>query len=149
MSNSRSTKTGAPQGCVLSPLLFSLYTNDCTSKDLSVKLLKFTNDTTLIGLIQDGDESAYRQEVKELAVWWSLNNLELNTLKTVEMTVDFWRNPPALSPLNIMDSTVTAVETFKFLGSIISQDLNWDTHINSIVKKSPTKGVLPMPAEEV
>ncbi len=28
-----------------------------------------------------GDESAYRQEVKELAVCCSLNNLELNTLK--------------------------------------------------------------------
>ncbi len=81
MSNSRSTNTGAPQGCVLSPRLFSLYTNDCTSKDSSVKLLKFVDDTTLIGLIQDGDESAYRQEVKELAVWCSLNYLELNTLK--------------------------------------------------------------------
>ncbi len=57
-------------------------------------------------------------------------------LKTVEMIVDFRRNPPALPPLTIIDSTVAAVETFKFLGSIISQDLKWDTHIDSIVKKA-------------
>ncbi|KAL0153375.1 hypothetical protein M9458_051294 [Cirrhinus mrigala] len=136
MSSSRTTNTGAPQGCVLSLLLFSLYTNDCTSNDPSVKLLKFADDTTLIGLIQDGEESGYRQEVRELAVWCCHNNLELNTLKTVEMIIDFRRSLPALPPLSIMDRTVATVETFKFLGSVISQYLKWDTHINSIVKKA-------------
>src|SRR4029434_3108791 len=54
-SDPRTISTGSPQGCVLSPLLFSLYTNSCTSSHQSVKLLKFADDTTLIGLISGGD----------------------------------------------------------------------------------------------
>jgi len=58
-------------------------------------------------------------------------------LKTVEMIVDFRRNPPALDPLTIIDSsTVAAVESFRFLGTTISQDLKWDNHIDSIAKKA-------------
>ncbi len=134
-SSTRSISTGAPQGCVLSPRLFSLYTNDCTSKDPSIKLLKFAGDTTLIGLIQDSDESAYRQEVKELVVWCSLNNLELNTLKTMEMIVDFRRNPLP-SPTHhheqlCNDSGVTQVHGHHHLpGPKVGN------HIDSIVKKA-------------
>ncbi len=81
--------------CSLPTAILSVH--KCTFKKPSVKLLQFADDTTLIGLIQDGDESAYRQEVKELAVWCSLNNLELNMLKTVEMIVNFWRKGLAKS----------------------------------------------------
>ncbi len=35
-----------------------------------------------------------------------------------------------------MNSTVTAVESFRFLGTTISQDLKWDNHIESIVEKA-------------
>ncbi len=52
------------------------------------------------------------------------------------MIVDFRMNPPPLPPLTIMDSTVAAVESFRFLGTTISQDMKWDNHIDSIVKKA-------------
>ncbi|KAK3548220.1 hypothetical protein QTP70_005157 [Hemibagrus guttatus] len=149
MPNSRTTSTGAPQGCVLSLLLFSLYTNDCSSTDPPCQAPEVRGRHYSHRLIQDGDESAYRQEIEQLAAWCSLNNLELNTLKTVEMIVDFRRNTPALPPLTIMNSTVPTVESFRFLGTTISQDLKWDTHIDATIKKAQAKIVLPSAAEEV
>ena len=50
-SNSITLSTGAPQGCVLSPLLFTLLTHDCTPTHSSNHLVKFADDTTLVGLI--------------------------------------------------------------------------------------------------
>ncbi|XP_061094961.1 hydroperoxide isomerase ALOXE3-like [Conger conger] len=44
---------------LLDPLQFAYRANSCTSSHQSVKLLKFADDTTLIGLISGGDESAY------------------------------------------------------------------------------------------
>ena len=86
-----------------------MYTNDCTSTSSSVKLLKFADDTTVIGLIQDGNG----QEVVQLPSWCSHGSLELNTLRTVELTIDLRR----------ASTTATAVASFKFLGTTISKDL--------------------------
>ncbi len=58
--------TGALQGCVLSPLLYSLYTYDCTATHSSNVIVKFADDTTVIGLITDNDEMPYREEANTL-----------------------------------------------------------------------------------
>ncbi|KAJ0033628.1 hypothetical protein NQD34_000735 [Periophthalmus magnuspinnatus] len=86
------------------PCSSPLYTNCCTSSHDSVKLVKFADDTTLIGLISDSDESAYRREVDRLVSWCSSNNLELNAQKTVEMIVDFRKVTAPLPPLTLTDS---------------------------------------------
>ena len=68
--------TGAPQGCVLNPVLYSLFTQDCVV-------------TMEVGLITDSDEAAYREEVGDLAVWCQDNNLSLNFSKTNELIVHY------------------------------------------------------------
>ncbi len=115
-----------------------------SSKDPSVKLLKFADDTTLIGLIQDGDEPAYRR----LRNWLSGAVLTTWSLKRSKRGDDrgLQEKPPCSPPLTIMNSTVTAVESFRLLGTAISQDPKLDNHIESLVK---AEAVLPSPAEEV
>ncbi len=64
ISNSITLNVGAPQGCVLSPLLYSLYTHDCVSFHSSTSIIKFADDTVVLGLISNNDETAYLDEVE-------------------------------------------------------------------------------------
>ena len=127
--------TGAPQGCVLSPFLFTLFTNDCVSGDQSVRLITFSDDATLIGCIENADETAYREEVQRMVDWCGKNNLVLNVSKTREMTIDFRKHKNPMCQLLIDNTVVKQVESFKFLGSTISSDLSWGNNTASMVKR--------------
>lgn len=64
LSESKVIKTGVPQGCAHSPILCTLYTNDCTSSHPSTFTVKFSDDTAILGLRDaDTDISGYSLEV--------------------------------------------------------------------------------------
>ena len=73
---------------MLSPLLYSLFTHDSMARHDYNTIIKFADDITVVGLITDNDETAYRDEVRDLAVWCQDNNLSLNMIETKEMIVD-------------------------------------------------------------
>ncbi|KAK9535585.1 hypothetical protein VZT92_007958 [Zoarces viviparus] len=52
------------------------------------------------------------------------------------MVVDFRKNAAPPAPITVGDSPVDVVQSFRFLGSIISQDLKWELNISSITKKA-------------
>ena len=61
-----------------------MFTHDCTARHDSNTLIKFADDTTVVGLITDNDETALREKVRDLAVWCQDNNLSLNVIKTCD-----------------------------------------------------------------
>jgi hypothetical protein len=115
--------TVAPQGCVLSPLLYSLFTHDCTTRNDSNTIIKFADDTTVVGLITDNDETAYREEVRDLTMWYKDNNLSLNVIKTKEIIL-------------IDGALVEQVESFKFLVFHITYKLTWSKHTKTVMMKA-------------
>ncbi|KAI5619892.1 hypothetical protein C0J50_20542 [Silurus asotus] len=133
ISSTTTLSTGAPQGCVLSPLLFTLLTHDCARMHSSNHINKFADDTTVVGLISKNEESAYREEVQRLTAWCGANNLTLNVDKTKEMVVDFRRTQSDHSPLIIDGSSV---ESTKFLGVHLVDNLTWSLNTSSITKKA-------------
>ena len=102
----------------------------------SVLLVKFADDTTVEGLVENGDESAYRREVVELVERCENDNLQLSTSKTKEMIVDVRKKKIPVDPLTINGAVIDTVDCFKILGTTISNTLGRDANVDATVKKA-------------
>jgi hypothetical protein len=127
--------TGSPQGCCLSPTLFTLYTNDFNASSDNNKLVKFADDSALLGLVQNDDDSEYKKDVAHIVEWCEENSLDLNVDKTKEMLCDFRKNKVSPEPVVINEKQVERVQDYKYLGTIISANLTWSSHVEKVVSK--------------
>ena len=82
------------------------------AKHYSNTIIKFADDTTVVGLITDNDQTAYREEIRELAVWCQDNNLSFNVSKTKELIVDYRKRRDEQAPINIDRAVVELVTSF-------------------------------------
>ena len=130
LSSTITLNTGAPQGCVLSPVLYTIYTNDCTSVFEHVSVIKFADDTSIFGLISN-DESDYFKQVSLFTDWCDDNYLLLNVSKTKETFIDF----RITAPLIIKDQEIKVVSSYKYLGITLDNKLSWHPHVQTVYKK--------------
>jgi hypothetical protein len=96
----------------------------------------------MVGLITDNDDTAY-WEVRDLTVWCQDNNLSLNVIKAKEMIVDYRKRRTEHTPILIDGAVVEQVESFKFLGVHITNELSWSKHTKTVVKRARQKAYSP------
>lgn len=130
---------GVPQGSVLGPLLFILYTNDLPNTLSNSKAILFADDTTIYYSNKD-IKTLYTNINKDLIVlndWFKTNKLSLNVSKTQYILFNKKRQTHINEELKILigQENVNKVECTKFLGLFIDQNLDWNKHIQHCKSK--------------
>ena len=113
------------------------------AKHDSNTIINFADDTTVVGLITGNDETAYREEVRDLTVWCKDNNLSLQRDQDKGDDCGLQEKEDRARPLLIDGAVVEQVESFKFLGVHITNKLIWSKHTKAVVKRAQQKPISP------
>ena len=103
----------ASQETVVSPFLFTTYTSDFQYSIGSRHLQKFSDDTTIVGCVENGQENEHMILLVQFICWCGKNHLQLKVKKTKEMVVDFRRNKPTSCPGYINGRDIKIVQDNK------------------------------------
>ena len=83
------TNTGATQGCVSSPILYILYTHDCSSSSTNNYIITFSDDLAIFSMLHvDSYTSVYTSEIESFVHLCDNNHLKFNVSKTQDMIFD-------------------------------------------------------------
>ena len=138
---------GAPQGGVLSSLLFIIYINQIFYLPLKGNIQCYADDTCLVYSKKNFHDlkNDMTYDLKILIPYLSSINLVINIKKT-QFLIFKSRN---MNTTNIFENIlingeiIQSIKNYKYLGVVIDENLNWKNHVEKIANTiSPYIGIL-------
>src|SRR5664279_38219 len=142
-SKTESTYCGVPQGSVLGPLLFILYTADVEKLILSlgISVHLYSDDSQLYFNGRPSDMADLKRRtvkaVNEVASWMAVNRLRLNPDKTECIWCATPRRQHLIDAdtIDLNGAAITPSTSVRNIGVLLSSDLSMRRHVNKIVSE--------------
>lgn len=128
--------SGVPQGSILGPILFLLYSNDLgSSLSQGTSLALYADDAKIYRPIySNADAQILQSDLLQLERWSATWKLKFNTVKCKVMS--FGRTLKFQSTYRLNDAILQNTHEFNDLGLFVSNSLSWKSHIQKTIAKA-------------
>lgn len=129
-SSTRLISAGVPQGSILGPFLYLLYTADMPTHSLT-KTFTFADDTAIISTHSNPVTSSIQLQahIDELEKWLDKWRVKINPIKCAHIT--FTLRKGNCNPIKISNVAIPQQNHIKYLGIHLDRRLTWSKHIES------------------
>ena len=125
-----------PQSTRLGPWLLLAMINDLTLPEISSKMRKFADDTTVSEVVEKSMQSSLQSDIDYISMWPTTNLFQHNPIKCKEMIISFTQPPSIYEPVCMGNQLLERVTSIKSLGVTLRNDLKWNDHVNIITSKA-------------